>query len=107
MLMTVSAYAKIRGVARNAVAYQIERGVILCRPDGLIDTDLAWIPEMNGTASNPEAERRKRQADFATQLVKFSLTRVQLDRMQPRASWRKAAHFPGLVYRRDKHTLAH
>ncbi len=52
---------------------------------GLIDTDQtdqAWIPEKNGTASNPEAERRKRQADLTTQLVKFNLTRVQLDRMQ-------------------------
>ena len=80
--MSLSAYARHRGVRLNAVQYQIERGIIVRGQNGLIDSDqadAAWAPR---TQPNPEQGRRKLQADLTTQLVKFNLAKVQLERLQ-------------------------
>jgi hypothetical protein len=67
------------------VFYQIEQGVIQRQPDGTVSTeqaDAAWQPS-RGPTSPPE-DRRRRQAQVTTQMVKINLAKVQLDRVQAR-----------------------
>jgi hypothetical protein len=91
-LVSITEYARRRGVARNAVVYQIDRGIITRTPHGMVDTeqaDAAWAPPT--LSHSPDTERRKRQADLTAQLVKFNLGTVQRDRLQQRYVERERA----------------
>jgi hypothetical protein len=82
-LVSITEYARRRGVARNAVVYQIDRGIIERTSHGMVDTeqaDAAWTPPTS--SHSPDTERRKRQADLTAQMVKFNLGTVQRDRLQ-------------------------
>jgi hypothetical protein len=87
-IMSVAAYAKLRGVAERTIRYQIEKNVIEVLPDGRIDAEQAdeawWIQRNARSTLNSEAGRRNAQAKLIDARVRVRLARYRLEEMRDR-----------------------
>lgn len=89
-IMSVAAYAKLRGVTQRTIRYQIDKGVIAVVP-GRVDTidanqaDEAWWIQRSARAIvNSEAGQRNAQAKLADAGVRVRLARHRFETTRER-----------------------
>jgi hypothetical protein len=93
MWMSVSQYARHRGVALNSVQHQVRNGVISLDPRGMLDSeaaDAAWI-RIRGRPPDLATNIHRNRVGLATQHVRAAEDQLKLRKLEEQYIERAAA----------------